>query len=227
MSVSTPNLFPDQAPEPEVPQSVRDHFAELTHEELLEQAISLYGESRIDPLTGVYNRRGFEERFNGIVADRARSGETGKPDLFVKIDIDKFKEANDTYGHDEGDEVLRQTVDIIRQYLRRGTDILGRPGGDEFDAILSSQEPEEGQVVFERILAGLGLFAELHETEPGTSAFPPMRTISVGIAKIGEKESFEAINKRTDEALYEAKRAGRNQVVLVEDQISEDKAPAE
>lgn len=159
------------------------------------------------PLTGIYNRRYFDYRYSEEMR-RARRYEHGIG--LAMVDIDNFKEINDTHGHLVGDEVLRQTAQALKGAIRN-SDILARIGGDEFAAILPEAPPSGALAV------GLRMRMRVQNTRLNTSIGPLKVTVSVGIVSLdppNEIVSDEVFFKRADEALYQAKDQGRNRAVL-------------
>jgi diguanylate cyclase (GGDEF)-like protein len=160
-----------------------------------------------DVLTGLPNRRAFEE---SLRRDLARATRAKGPLSLLMVDVDFFKKVNDTYGHATGDVVLKKVAEVIRAGLRVG-DIPARLGGEEFVALLPGSDAEGGRVVAERIRIALAAVAM-----PGPSG-PFNVTASFGVCCCVGAECVGAeasILERADAALYEAKRSGRNQVVL-------------
>lgn len=159
-----------------------------------------------DSLTGLYNRR-YMESHVGTLVDR--SAARGKSLSVLLLDIDYFKSINDTYGHDAGDDVLRDFSDRLRACIR-GIDLACRYGGEEFVVVMPDTDIGVATMVAERIrrrVAG-DLFG-IHRGEKQIEV-----TISIGIAARSTPEDTAAmILKRSDEALYRAKRDGRNRVV--------------
>lgn len=164
----------------------------------------------IDHLTGIYNRRSAENRLrDSIELTRIRQNSLS----FAILDLDNFKKLNDTYGHDFGDSVLRQIGDLLRTNVRR-TDWVGRWGGDEF--VISVQGGErEASAMLSRIceLAKRELFIA-----PDQSIHKI--TFSCGVCEWQEAMDSQTLFTKADEALYTAKRGGRDQV-----QVWSDYAP--
>lgn len=154
----------------------------------------------VDPLTGLYNRRGWVRH----VRDDARAvGAEGILSLLF-LDLDGFKELNDRHGHQVGDEVLRQLATAIRHELRKG-DVCGRYGGEEFVVSLPATDADQAVHIAERIRARL---------RDAASEELPLATVSVGVATRLPNETLPMLLRRADRAMYAAKRAGRDQVVL-------------
>ncbi|MEW6598171.1 MAG: PleD family two-component system response regulator [Pseudomonadota bacterium] len=159
-----------------------------------------------DPLTGLHNRR-FMTAQLGALVKRATQG--GDPVAALMVDIDHFKRINDTFGHDIGDEVLREFAVRLATNVR-AIDLACRFGGEEFVVVMPDTRLEDAHRIAERLrrhIAGSPFhLAGLDE--------PLTVTISVGVAATqGEGDAPDALLKRADEAVYEAKAAGRNQVV--------------
>jgi diguanylate cyclase (GGDEF)-like protein len=152
-----------------------------------------------DRLTGLMNRRGLDGVLQREVSRRRRSGSALSLVLF---DVDKFKAVNDVHGHAAGDEVLRAVAATIAS-LVRGSDAVGRWGGEEFLVILPDSGHTGALRCAERIRAGV----EALSLPIGTI------TISAGLAEVAPDEALEEALKRADERLYAAKSAGRNRVL--------------
>jgi diguanylate cyclase (GGDEF)-like protein len=160
-----------------------------------------------DELTGLYNRR----HFFTLAEHEILVARTSAHFLSaMMIDIDYFKKINDTYGHATGDHVLRKMAQRCRENLR-DTDIVGRYGGEEFAILLPRTDPETAMVIAERLRAETARAAI--QTERGLINI----TISIGIAAaVQEYLDLTRLLERADDALYTAKRLGRNRVVLAE-----------
>jgi two-component system, cell cycle response regulator len=159
-----------------------------------------------DPLTGLYNRRYMESHADSLVE---RAAARGKPLSVLIIDIDHFKAINDTYGHDAGDDVLREFSDRLRSCIR-GIDLACRHGGEEFVVVMPDTDLGVANKVAERIRRRIA--GEPFPIERGSRSVEV--TISVGLAgRIGPQDTAALIMKRADAALYLAKRDGRNRVV--------------
>jgi diguanylate cyclase (GGDEF)-like protein len=167
------------------------------HQQLLEV-------SRRDGLTGLFNRRFVEEQLPGLASSAARHQQ---PLAAVMLDIDHFKKINDTYGHAEGDLVLCEVADRMRSRLRL-EDVLGRWGGEEFLIVLAQTN-----------LHGAGVLAEsirqrVSDQPISISGTDIRVTVSLGCAASVQRD-WEALLRKADQALYEAKAAGRNCVRLI------------
>jgi diguanylate cyclase (GGDEF)-like protein len=158
-----------------------------------------------DMLTGLYNRR-----FMGLVIDQElqRAKREGKSFTLVVLDIDYFKLYNDLLGHQAGDEVLRLVAAGMKSCLQRPGDFLFRIGGEEFCFFLAGQDPEDAEAMAEKVRRTV---EELNIGHPG-SKVSPVVTISAGGVHLPVVTSatFDPIMKMADDALYEAKKAGRN-----------------
>jgi two-component system cell cycle response regulator len=160
-----------------------------------------------DALTGLHNRR-YMETHLATLADQA--GSRGKPLALMVLDIDFFKSINDTYGHDAGDDVLREFAVRIRKCIR-GIDLACRYGGEEFVIVMPETDLNVAGMVAERLRRAIA--ADPFAVEKGTKRIDV--TISIGIATLDHKgEPISDVIKRADQALYRAKRDGRNRVVL-------------
>jgi diguanylate cyclase (GGDEF)-like protein len=151
-----------------------------------------------DELTGVFNRRRLLEMAEGV----RRIAEDGSACVAL-LDLDYFKQVNDTYGHLAGDQVIRVACRTILQHCRDG-DVVGRYGGEELLVCLPNSRLEQGMVIAERIREALAANTIIHDNH----AIPV--TASIGVAAWREGETLSQWLRRADDALYEAKRAGRN-----------------
>lgn len=157
-----------------------------------------------DALTGLLNRHAFEHELERALAFARRYDlETA----LLVVDVDNFKLVNDTYGHRTGDAALRLVADLMRGRLRR-TDVIGRLGGDEFAIVLPGVEADQARRVAEQLLDALRQDRSITVNDVQVPI-----TASVGISRIGAEDSSPGeLIGRADGALYEAKRAGRDQV---------------
>ncbi len=160
----------------------------------------------IDPLTGAYNRRAF---MNHAERELLRAQRSGSPLTLLLLDLDRFKRVNDTFGHLAGDALLRRFSEIVTARLRR-TDLFGRYGGEEFCLLLPDTD-----------LTGAASLAEALRREVATRPLPYQgheiaASVSIGIAACRSGEDLDAALAAADQALYRAKRSGRNQVMVAE-----------
>lgn len=154
-----------------------------------------------DPLTGALNRAALEEALQREVEVARRQG---TPLGVLFIDIDHFKQVNDTYGHRFGDDVLRAVAHAVSDTIRR-SDALYRYGGEEFVVIASHTQPIGAQQLAERIRGNVAAIGTVGGRELTI-------TVSVGVAGLRTGETCDAVLKRADGALYRAKENGRNRV---------------
>ncbi len=186
---------------------VRTQVRRRRYTERLRDNVQLSMELAItDALTGLHNRRYMESHLATLVQQAAARG---KPLSLLLLDIDYFKSINDTHGHDAGDEVLREFATRVRKSVR-GIDLACRLGGEEFVIVMPETDMAVGGLVAERIRRRVA-------TEPfviGTGGKTVEVTISIGLSSlIGAEDRAEHLLKRADQALYRAKRDGRNRVV--------------
>jgi diguanylate cyclase (GGDEF)-like protein len=171
-----------------------------------------------DGLTGLFNHRHFQERLH---EEFRRAQRYSDPVSLMMLDLDHFKSINDRYGHPFGDVVLKGTADLLRHSVR-DPDICSRYGGEEFAVILPKTHLAGALSVAERIWRELGLQRyALEEIDPETHKPRHLNvTASIGIAFYPSKDitSAEALVKHADEALYRAKREGRNTICLYQGQ---------
>ncbi len=159
-----------------------------------------------DALTGLFNRRYMESHLGTLVEQAVTRG---KPLAVLVIDIDYFKSINDTHGHDAGDDVLREFALRIKRSIR-GIDLACRYGGEEFVVVMPETDMAVAAMVAERLRRRIA--ADPFAITQGARAIPV--TISIGIAGLrGPHDSPASLLKRADQALYRAKRDGRNRVV--------------
>ena len=155
-----------------------------------------------DALTGLHNRRHFDAELRRE-AERARR--FGGRIALVLVDVDHFKSYNDTFGHPAGDEALRQVAALLAATVPRRLDAVARYGGEEFAVLLAETDAEGARVVAER----------LRSAAAASTAFRRPLTISAGVASLAGAESFaDALLASADDALYRAKREGRNRVCV-------------
>lgn len=160
-----------------------------------------------DGLTGIYNRRHFDEV---LLAEWKRSIRTEKPLSLLLIDVDNFKKLNDRYGHPEGDECLKKIAEQLSKILRRSSDTLARYGGEEFAAILPETTKENAQLIADAMRLSVEDLKIKNEGSKGARVV----TVSVGVCSENAMLSrpAEELLNAADAALYRAKKQGRNRV---------------
>ena len=159
----------------------------------------LQSEAELDPLTNVFNRRMLDYLLETEItkAENYKSVFT-----FIMIDLDFFKNVNDTYGHDKGDEVLKSCAEIFKNNTRQ-SDIIARYGGEEFVIIAPDTNPENGKMLAEKIRAVVEIY---------DFGLKDNLTASFGVSSYMDNDTPELLMKRADKALYSAKQEGRNRV---------------
>ncbi|MGE5543409.1 MAG: diguanylate cyclase domain-containing protein [Bacillota bacterium] len=166
-----------------------------------------------DVLTGIPNRRRFDETMS---VEWRRAVRSGQPLSLIMTDIDYFKNYNDTYGHLQGDACLCKVAHRLCNTLKRPGDLVGRWGGEEFACILPETDSIGAMIVAEQLRTGIIDLAIPHISSP----IAPVITISLGVTTLYPKPGQDPTEliRRSDEALYRAKRAGRNQIGLANEQ---------
>ncbi|MGH2944596.1 MAG: diguanylate cyclase domain-containing protein, partial [Solirubrobacteraceae bacterium] len=162
---------------------------------------ALTTQARTDPLTGIANRRAFDER---LTEEIERASRHGRALSLMLVDVDNFKAINDRFGHATGDRVLVALADSLRAAMRGG-DLLARIGGDELALILPDCRPERAAVVAQRMLDGVSADSSLARRHGVT--------LSAGVAGLAAGQAADDVLRCADQALYAAKDGGRNQVV--------------
>ncbi len=159
----------------------------------------------VDPMTGLYNRRYFESHLSHLMEQTAQHG---RPLVVMILDLDHFKSVNDTYGHAAGDEVLRQFGRCLSNYVR-SVDTPFRIGGEEFVVVMPNTTLEIGERVADRLRVRVAKQPFAISVPPGSIPV----TVSIGLSvHDGASCDGETLLARADEALYDAKRSGRNRV---------------
>jgi diguanylate cyclase len=159
-----------------------------------------------DTLTGLPNRRALDEFLR---SSQIAAMESGEPLSILLIDIDRFKQFNDNFGHGVGDQVLRLMASALRERVREG-DLPARYGGEELMTVLPGASLTICEEVAERIRRSI---SECRITRRSTGELLPAITVSIGVAEFRPGESMAQLIERCDSALYLAKRTGRNRVV--------------
>ncbi|HTW82503.1 MAG TPA: sensor domain-containing diguanylate cyclase [Candidatus Sulfotelmatobacter sp.] len=165
--------------------------------------------SMVDGLTGLPNRRFFEERLDAAIRSAHR---THRPLALLLADVDGFKQFNDTYGHLAGDEALKAVASAMRAATLRPGDVVARWGGEEFVAVLPETDRDGACMVAERLRSSVESLLIAHRRAPTPHG---VVTLCVGVAMLGESDAgVDALTARADAALYRAKRDGRNAVAV-------------
>lgn len=161
-----------------------------------------------DGLTGIANRRHYDE---SLQREWRRAQRNGSPLSLLMIDIDHFKRYNDHYGHLAGDDCLREVAALLAVVAIRAGDLAARPGGEEFAIVLGETATDGALQVAERVRHGVEALAIRHEDSPVAGVV----TVSVGVATVTPRpnQSADYLVQLADDALYEAKSAGRNRIV--------------
>lgn len=181
----------------------RDHIEEA----LLKARVEAEALARKDPLSAMDNRRAFYETANDITEQSKRYG---RGYSVLMLDIDEFKKVNDNYGHAVGDIVIKEVAEIILMNIRTA-DSAGRIGGEEFAVILTETSQSKAKVLAERLRK---------QISARTFSQKCSITISIGIAEYTNSDSqIHTALKRADDALYTAKKTGRNKVITFDDII--------
>ncbi|WP_421868243.1 GGDEF domain-containing protein [Motiliproteus sp.] len=181
----------------------------LLNKEYLErvaQRDSLERLSQIDGLTDVYNRRYFDQALQLYWKSHLRSGESLG---LLLIDIDHFKQVNDTHGHPAGDKVLKQVAATIKHSFRRDTDVVARIGGEEFAVLMS----EPGEPVIEQLAHALNIQIARQSVRSDRANLQVTVSIGVALATPQLSISLQDFYKAADRCLYQAKEQGRDRVV--------------
>jgi diguanylate cyclase len=174
-------------------------------------------ESMLDPLTKIANRKSLDEGLETAVAEAHRGGQ---PLCLLIADIDHFKNFNDTYGHQTGDQVLRLVAMTIKSNIK-GKDLAARYGGEEFVAILPSTDLEGAVIVAENVRKAIQAKELLKRS---TNEKLGRITASFGVAAFRPSDTPSSLLERADRCLYAAKHAGRNKVVS-ENELAEQRTP--
>ena len=167
--------------------------------EYMQHILSL---AAVDSLTGLFNKRRFDEVFGKEVS---RSDHAGQPLSLIVLDIDHFKRVNDSFGHPAGDAVLKHVAGVVKGQIR-ATDTLCRVGGEEFALVL----PQTPQLLAAQAAELIRAAVERSVCDVGGTPIPA--TLSLGVAELARGEAPEGLYQRADERLYAAKHGGRNRV---------------
>lgn len=190
---------------------------------VIERELVLRSLARTDPLTGLYNRRHYELE---IEREWRRAMRNRFPVAAMMVDVDHFKDYNDTYGHQKGDQVLRRLAELLGQRFRRSGDLLIRYGGEEFMVIVPDTPPEVAGHLAEDLRRQIEDLDIPHAYSPAKRV-----TVSIGLAMATNEDDFRTGHARlvrlADEALYVAKNAGRNRVSVSLHPVPREPAPAQ
>jgi len=164
----------------------------------------------IDQLTGIYNRRFFDGNIKKIIKSQSRTG--GKLSVLL-IDIDFFKNYNDTYGHEKGDECLRDVAQILSANLPREEDFVARYGGEEFAVVLLNTDENGARIIAEKLLEKVRERRIPHKNSEAADIV----TVSIGVTtgSVEHSQKGSIYLRRADKALYESKNNGRNKCTFV------------
>jgi len=186
---------------------VKNHLELKKYRDILEK------QSFIDGLTGIANRRYFDDTFEREWRRALRSGDTLS---LVFIDIDFFKRYNDYYGHLAGDDCLRQVGSILKHSLKRAGDLVARYGGEEFVIVLPSTSLIDAAHIGEKVRSSIESIKVVHQR----SEVSEYVTVSVGIATVIPEKNMIPVSllEQADKALYQAKKKGRNRVLVFSEQ---------
>ncbi|HET7788523.1 MAG TPA: GGDEF domain-containing protein [Myxococcales bacterium] len=184
--------------------SIADELEAAVQRKLVEAALR-------EPLTGLYNRRHFQERFAAEVAVAHRHR---RPLSLLLVDVDHFKRVNDKHGHLAGDEVLKTVAQALTQGLRI-EDILARFGGEEFVVLAREADAAAAMALAERLRQLVEAAQTPWEGGEGIPAGVSV-TVSIGVAQLAPEENDRDLFQRADGAAYQAKKLGRNRVLLAE-----------
>jgi diguanylate cyclase (GGDEF)-like protein len=180
---------------------VKTHLTLKFQSDLLRKLVFL------DGLTGVFNRRYFDQQ---ISTEWARAARNNKPLSLILLDVDFFKLYNDRYGHQAGDDALRLVAHTLKSSLRRPADLVARYGGEEFACVLPETSHEDAQVIAEELERQIRTLGIPHQS----STVDTVITISVGLAtRVGNTDDdVTSLIGLADKLLYQAKHTGRGQV---------------
>lgn len=180
--------------------------------ELKTQLDTVRKESRIDPLTGVANRKAFDAELQAAIKDARQDGSSV---ALMMCDIDFFKRFNDTWGHQTGDQVLRLVANCLSENVK-GRDTAARYGGEEFVVILRQTPLDGAAKLAEQIRANV---ENKKLVKKSTGDILGTITISIGVAQLRDNDTPDLLLQRADRSLYRAKNTGRNRVVTETDLV--------
>lgn len=169
------------------------------------QLLEAHKDLETDHLTGAYNRRSFELHLKKLIS---LSADAKYPPTLIMVDIDHFKKVNDSYGHDIGDLVLKECIQLMQEFFSNTNEFVARLGGEEFVILVSDTSMEE---ITQKIDAFQN---KLRKEVFIMGKFEIKFTVSLGIAQLNSEESGDSLLKRADTALYQSKNTGRNRWTL-------------
>lgn len=190
---------------------VHARLVEKLEEKVSSRTAELRAMAMKDGLTGLANRRSFDER---LADEWRRSARSGQPLALLMIDIDHFKLYNDHYGHLEGDACIRAVATALEEGANRATDMVARYGGEEFAVLIADADATVARRIAEKCIGAVGALGLPHAVSPNA----PQVSISIGVASLaGSRDaSPEGLIALADKALYAAKRGGRNRLAVAE-----------
>jgi diguanylate cyclase (GGDEF)-like protein len=188
-------------------RKAREKELRVIKEQLEDTSFVLKRLSSEDELTGISNRRGFESYLD---QEWKRASRYDVPVSLILVDIDFFKEYNDTYGHQSGDQCLKEVASVLNGTLHRPADFVARYGGEEFVIILPNTDMNGGEVIAEKLREGVEALGIIHSSSQASGRV----TISLGVATAMPSQNFSPseLVAAADQALYLAKQVGRNKV---------------
>lgn len=174
--------------------------------------VALQMQATMDGLTGIANRRSFDEK---LETEWSRAQRSGQPLSLILADVDHFKRYNDHYGHQGGDACLKAVANILRREIFRPADLVARYGGEEFAIILPGTDLQGARTVAERLRSDMERSALPHVA----SEVAPWVTMSIGVASVvpGRETPSACLISAADRALYQAKGNGRNRVATADE----------
>lgn len=188
-----------------------EHFYVISHQNITERKLAeeaVFNLSRLDGLTNIPNRRYFNEF---VENEWKRNCRLNQPLSLAMIDLDHFKYINDDYGHQSGDECLKQVANVLKNYAKRTSDICARYGGEEFVLVLGNTTLEQAELLMSQLLTDIASL----QIENKRSSVSSVLTASIGLVTVFPSKEIEIATciEEADNALYFAKENGRNQIV--------------
>ena len=162
-------------------------------------------QAAVDALTGLLNRRGCQSKLDTFDMEQIHST--------IIIDIDHFKEVNDNFGHAVGDKVIQLIANVIKKSISPN-DVAARLGGEEFVIVMHNKSSELAKGIAEKIRLSV---EKLKLIQKQTNTHLPSISVSLGVAELSERESWDSVFDRADKAMYQAKQQGRNRCIISPD----------